>query len=74
MQKGRFDDFRWLQRFPPRRPKSIWSRFAREKSDEFAKSGRVKPPALAAMKEAKSRPLERRVGFTENGNRVPPRS
>src|SRR3954451_8622188 len=41
VQKAAFDDVYWLQKFPPRRPKSIWSRVNREKATALIAEGRM---------------------------------
>ncbi|MDQ6690245.1 MAG: YdeI/OmpD-associated family protein [Gemmatimonadota bacterium] len=43
----------WLQRFLPRRPKSIWSRINREKAVGLIDSGKMKPPGLAEIERAR---------------------
>lgn len=44
----------WLQRFVPRRPKSLWSRINREKAEALIACGRMKGPGLEAIKKAQS--------------------
>lgn len=44
----------WLQRFVPRRPKSLWSRINREKAEALIANGRMKDPGLEAIKQAQS--------------------
>ena len=43
----------WLQRFLPRRPKSIWSKINRDKAIALIDSGRMRPPGLAEVERAK---------------------
>jgi uncharacterized protein YdeI (YjbR/CyaY-like superfamily) len=52
-QKKGYDDSFWLQKFTPRRPKSIWSKINRAKAEELIKSGRMKPAGLREMESAK---------------------
>ncbi len=52
-QKKGFDESFWLQRFTPRKPRSIWSRDNREKAEELIASGQMQPPGLAAVEQAK---------------------
>ena len=52
-QKKGFDKSFWLQRFTPRKPKSIWSRVNREKAEELIASGRMQPAGLAAVELAR---------------------
>lgn len=42
----------WLQRFTPRRKKSIWSRINREKALGLIESGKMKPAGLAEIERA----------------------
>jgi uncharacterized protein YdeI (YjbR/CyaY-like superfamily) len=44
----------WLQRFLPRREKSLWSKINREKAIALTASGRMCPPGLAEIERAKS--------------------
>jgi uncharacterized protein YdeI (YjbR/CyaY-like superfamily) len=43
----------WLQRFVPRRPKSIWSKINREKALALIADGRMKPPGHDEIDRAK---------------------
>lgn len=43
----------WLQRFTPRRPRSIWSRINREKALALIASGQMKPAGLEEVERAK---------------------
>ncbi len=43
----------WLQRFTPRRAKSIWSKVNRAKVDALIKSGKMQPAGLAQVEQAK---------------------
>jgi uncharacterized protein YdeI (YjbR/CyaY-like superfamily) len=43
----------WLQRFMPRRPRSIWSKINREKAHALIASGRMKPAGLAEVERAR---------------------
>ena len=52
-QKKGFDESFWLQRFTPRKAKSIWSRVNREKAEELIASGQMKPSGLKAVEIAK---------------------
>lgn len=44
----------WVQRFTPRRPKSIWSQRNREHVARLTEEGRMRPPGLAAVAAAKA--------------------
>jgi uncharacterized protein YdeI (YjbR/CyaY-like superfamily) len=52
-QKKSYDDSSWLQKFTPRRPKSIWSKINRTKVEELTKTGRMKPAGLREIEKAK---------------------
>ncbi len=52
-QKGSFDDKYFLQKFTPRRPKSIWSKINTQKVERLIASGEMKPSGLKAIEAAK---------------------
>ena len=52
-QKGSFDDKYFLQKFTPRRPKSIWSKINVEKVEQLIANGEMKPSGLKAIEAAK---------------------
>lgn len=52
-QKKGYDDASWLQKFTPRKPKSLWSKINREKVAALTAAGRMKPAGLAAVESAK---------------------
>ncbi len=49
----RYDESSWIQRFTPRRPKSLWSKVNREKAERLIESGQMKPAGLRAIESAK---------------------
>lgn len=49
-----FDTTYFLQRFTPRRPKSVWSKINREKIEALLAAGRMQPTGLAAVAAAKA--------------------
>ena len=53
-QKDKFDDKYWLQQFTPRRPKSKWSKINCGKVAELIEKGRMRPPGLRQVEEAKA--------------------
>ncbi len=53
-QKRAFDEEYFLQRFTPRRPKSIWSKINCEKVEQLIKAGRMKPAGMHAVESAKA--------------------
>ncbi len=52
-QKKAYDALAWLQRFTPRRAKSIWSKINREKALQLIEQGQMKPAGFAAIEVAK---------------------
>jgi uncharacterized protein YdeI (YjbR/CyaY-like superfamily) len=48
------NDKTWLQRFLPRRAKSIWSKINREKAIALIESGLMRPPGHAEIERAKN--------------------
>jgi len=52
-QKKRESEHAWLQRFTPRRNKSIWSKVNREKAVALIKAGRMQPTGLEQVESAK---------------------
>ena len=53
-QAKTFDDKYYLQKFTPRRPKSVWSKINVEKAEAFIKEGRMKSAGLEQVQAAKS--------------------
>lgn len=53
-QLQKFDEKSWLQRFTPRRPKSIWSKKNVEHAIRLCKANRMKPAGLAQIEKAKA--------------------
>lgn len=52
-QKKSYDDAFWLQKFTPRRPKSVWSKVNTEKVTQLIASGKMQPAGLRAVDGAK---------------------
>lgn len=52
-QKQRGDEASWLQKFTPRRAKSVWSRINREKALQLIEAGAMQPAGLAEVERAK---------------------
>lgn len=44
----------WLKRFTPRRPGSKWSRINTQKAEALIASGRMRPPGLAEVEQARA--------------------
>lgn len=53
LRKG-FDEVSFLQRFTPRRPRSIWSQVNRDQAERLIAEGKMHPPGLAEVDKAKS--------------------
>lgn len=53
-QKKGLDETHWLQRFTPRRSRSIWSKVNRAKADALVEAGEMQPAGLAEMERAKA--------------------
>src|SRR5260221_14599046 len=52
-QKGALDDQFWLQKFTPRRPKSVWSKINTQKATDLIAQGRMKIAGLKEVDAAK---------------------
>ena len=48
-----FDDKYWLQKFTPRRPKSIWSKINTERAERLIANGEMQPAGLKEIEAAK---------------------
>jgi len=48
------DETSWLQRFTPRRPRSLWSKINCEKAEALIANGKMKAPGLAEVERAKA--------------------
>lgn len=53
-QKASLDEAHWLQKFTPRRPKSIWSRVNCEKATALIAAGRMRPAGQQQVDAAKA--------------------
>jgi uncharacterized protein YdeI (YjbR/CyaY-like superfamily) len=53
-QKKGLDAQHWLQRFTPRRARSLWSKVNREKAEALIQSGRMKPSGVAEIVRAQA--------------------
>ncbi|HET9030973.1 MAG TPA: YdeI/OmpD-associated family protein [Candidatus Aquilonibacter sp.] len=52
-QKKAYDETSWLQKFTPRRPKSMWSKRNREHVARLIEEQRMTPAGLAAVESAR---------------------
>jgi uncharacterized protein YdeI (YjbR/CyaY-like superfamily) len=53
-QVRKFDEYYYLQRFTPRRPRSKWSKINRQKVTELIERGEMKPAGLREVERAKA--------------------
>ncbi|MBA2716289.1 MAG: YdeI/OmpD-associated family protein [Propionibacteriales bacterium] len=53
-QKGAYDSAWFLQRFTPRRPRSIWSKVNTQKVAALTAAGRMRPAGLAEVEKAQA--------------------
>ncbi len=53
-QKKTYDEESWIQKFTPRRPKSLWSKRNQEHVARLIKSGRMKAAGLQQVEAAKA--------------------
>lgn len=53
-QKKGLDDQHFLQRFTPRRARSVWSKINVDKAEALVRQGRMQPPGEAQMRAAKA--------------------
>lgn len=53
-RKEKFDSESWLQRFTPRRPKSIWSKRNVEHAERLIKTGKMRAAGLHEIERAKA--------------------
>jgi len=53
-QKKSLDAHHWLQRFTPRRARSLWSKTNRTTAEALIQSGRMRPSGMAEVERARS--------------------
>lgn len=53
-QKAALDEGHWLQKFTPRRAKSVWSRVNRAKAEALIAAGRMRPAGLRQVEAARA--------------------
>jgi uncharacterized protein YdeI (YjbR/CyaY-like superfamily) len=53
-QKSSYDEKSWIQKFSPRRPKSLWSKRNREHVARLIRENRMKPAGLKQVEAAKT--------------------
>ncbi|MHA8098532.1 YdeI/OmpD-associated family protein [Aquirufa aurantiipilula] len=52
-QKFPFDEYYWLQKFSPRKPKSIWSKINIQHIERLTQAGKMMPAGIQVVQEAK---------------------
>ena len=52
--KAALDGAHWLQRFTPRRPRSVWSRINTERAERLIAAGRMQPAGLRQIELARA--------------------
>jgi uncharacterized protein YdeI (YjbR/CyaY-like superfamily) len=52
--KKSLDESSWIQKFTPRRAKSIWSKVNCEKAESFIRDGKMRPSGLAEVERARA--------------------
>jgi uncharacterized protein YdeI (YjbR/CyaY-like superfamily) len=52
-QKAKYDEYSWLQKFTPRRPKSIWSKINTQHAERLIEAGKMKRAGLEEIEAAK---------------------
>lgn len=70
--RNRYDDKRFLQRFTPRKPRSIWSEINKKKVQQLIKAKQMRPAGLAAVKQAKANGQWDKAYAPASTSKVPP--
>jgi uncharacterized protein YdeI (YjbR/CyaY-like superfamily) len=52
-QKRSLDELSWVQRFVPRRPRSVWSRINRDAAERLIADGKMQEPGLRQVEAAR---------------------
>jgi uncharacterized protein YdeI (YjbR/CyaY-like superfamily) len=65
------DDRSWIQKFGPRRPRSVWSRINTERAEGLIGSGRMQPAGLAEIAAAKKDGRWQRAYSSPSASSVP---
>lgn len=53
-QANKYDDISWIQKFTPRRQRSIWSKKNTENIERLTALGKLKPSGMAEVEKAKA--------------------
>lgn len=70
--KRSYDEASFLQKFLPRKPRSIWSEINKKKVQELIKAGLMRPAGLAAVERAKANGLWEKAYAPASTITVPP--
>ena len=68
----RLDDERYMQKFTPRKPGSVWSKLNKERAGKMIKAKRMTCAGLARIEDAKKSGAWDRADRPERTTRVPP--
>jgi uncharacterized protein YdeI (YjbR/CyaY-like superfamily) len=71
-QKQSYDEYYFLQKFTPRRPKSVWSKINVEKVAALTVAGRMKPTGVLEVEKAKQDGPWDQAYDSNRTNTVPP--
>lgn len=71
-QKKGLDESYWLQRFTPRRARSIWSKINRDKATALIELGQMRPAGLREVEAAKADGRWETAYESQRGASVPP--
>jgi uncharacterized protein YdeI (YjbR/CyaY-like superfamily) len=69
---NRLDAERYIQRFTPRKPKSVWSASNKARVERLIGDGRMAPPGLAAVETARRNGAWHTLGMVDERPEIPP--
>jgi uncharacterized protein YdeI (YjbR/CyaY-like superfamily) len=67
----RLDDARYMQKYTPRKKRSVWSKANKERAERMIKQGRMTEAGLAKIREAKRNGMWKRARVRELPTEVP---
>jgi uncharacterized protein YdeI (YjbR/CyaY-like superfamily) len=70
-QKKALDERSWLQKFTPRRPRSIWSKINTQHAERLIKAGKMAPAGMDEVEAAKADDRWK-AAYSSSGNALPP--
>jgi uncharacterized protein YdeI (YjbR/CyaY-like superfamily) len=68
----RLDDERYMQKYTPRKPRSVWSEANKARAEKMIKAGRMTDAGLARIKDAKRSGEWKRSAMRGLPDRIPP--